>query len=63
MVTSNCKNYRDVQQITPLKSLRRQGTIAKELGSCLHRKPWIPAGVDPNGNRGRNDNMGIGFEF
>jgi hypothetical protein len=36
--------------------LRRQETITKELGSCLHRKPWIPAGVYPDENRGRNDN-------
>jgi hypothetical protein len=24
---------------------------------------WIPAGVYPGENRGRNDNMEIGFEF
>jgi hypothetical protein len=26
-------------------------------------KYWIPAGVYPDENRGRNDNMKIGFEF
>jgi len=26
-------------------------------------KDWIPAGVYPDENRGRNDNMEIGFEF
>jgi len=28
-----------------------------KLDSCFHRKPWIPAGVYPDENRGRNDNL------
>ncbi|MDI7258750.1 MAG: hypothetical protein QME90_02385, partial [Thermodesulfobacteriota bacterium] len=27
-----------------------------KLDSCFHRKPWIPAGVYPDENRGRKDN-------
>jgi hypothetical protein len=28
---------------------------SQRLGPGFHREPWIPAGVYPGGNRGRND--------
>jgi hypothetical protein len=48
----------------------QQGTILNpgfplpdQVEDKLRWKPWIPAGVYPGENRGRNDNMEIGFEF
>jgi len=29
-----------------------------KLDSCFHRKPWIPTGVYPVAERGRNDKKG-----
>jgi len=29
---------------------------SQKLGPGFHREPWIPAGVYPDENRGRNDN-------
>ena len=41
----------------------KTGNHKKQLDSRLRKKPWIPAGVYPGENRGRSDNMEIGFEF
>jgi hypothetical protein len=48
----------------------QQGTILNpgfplpdQVEDKLRGRPWIPAGVYPGENRGRNDNMEIGFEF
>jgi hypothetical protein len=37
--------------------------LPDQVEDKLRGKPWIPAGVYPGENRGRNDNMEIGFEF
>ncbi|MBS3907769.1 MAG: hypothetical protein KGZ49_12115, partial [Syntrophaceae bacterium] len=38
-------------------SRRKSGTISNALGPGFHREPWIPAGVYPDENRGRNDDL------
>jgi hypothetical protein len=40
---------------TPDQVRGRRREPSRRLGPGFHRKPWIPAGVYPDENRGRND--------
>ena len=39
----------------PVRGKLQSGTIPLELAPGFHRESWIPAGVYPDENRGRND--------